>query len=924
MKKSCCIGIGLRSYLTIVMAVCLSGIQPFSASAADYNWTGEAGASWHALYRLDPPDPELYINNFGIIGNPPDFPGMNDNISIAAGFTNPSVYEDDVFINVLTLSGELTVINPTYLHIYSDVVNNGSGFKAYDAGIIALHGNSFVNDGLTKLYYGGMYGGGFLAFYEDCTITGTGSILVETGQMRTENTAVVTHSAGHTIRGGLNSYLDANLVNNGLIRSENSGYFFEVGGQPIQNNALIEATNGSYLLLAGTPLTQSATGQLMSDNAVLRLTGSATIDGGSLETANGGVIESTGSITNTIRNVTNNGDLRVSDGALMLVTGSGMTNNGTVSILYGGMYGGGILRFMEDGLLGGTGTVIVETGELSTSGVNTMTNGPDHTIRGGYNSIIQADMINNGTICSDYNGYYLDLSIWDITNNNLIVAENSSTLKLTGMTVNQSASGYMLADNATIRFDDDSAVHGGALESANNGYFEGSGFGSFTVSDLENNGDLRVRDGCTMIVLGSELVNNGTISVLYGGMYGGGIVEWYESGTISGTGSLVVETGLLSTLDGVTLTNAPGHTIRGGSNSYFRADTINNGAIRSDYSGYYFQFDSCTIVNNYTVSAGNSSTMILADMTLNQSPDGELRAFDNGLVRLAGGAVINGGVLNTASGGTIGSTGQIVNTISDLTNTGTVRAGDGATLAVTGNTLINDGLIQIHYGGMYGGGFLRIDDNVTINGSGEVQIETGQISSANGSVLQNGYGHTITGKDTISVDLDNLGTVEAEGGTLNLSGNVSQFSGDTLTGGTWIARNNSSLNVTSASDIATNQGRVFLDGASAQFPRINTLTDNAGSFSLMNGRSFTTAGNLQNSGTILSDTSCTLSVTGDYTAVAASDTVVNGQLSATQTSTIHGMISGNGHVGGVLVIGADGVISPGSSVGTLTVEDLTM
>ena len=268
-----------------------------------------------------------------------------------------------------------------------------------------------------------------------------------------------------------------------------------------------------------------------------------------------------------------------------------------------------------------------------------------------------------------------------------------------------------------------------------------------------------------------------------------------------------------------------------------------------------------------------------------------------------------------------------MNTISDLTNTGTVRAGDGATLAVTGQMLINDGLIQIHYGGMYGGGCLRIDDNVMIDGFGEVQIETGQISSANGSILQNGYNHTISGRDTISVDLDNLGTVEAEGGTLNVTGNVSQFSGDTLTGGTWIARTNSSLNVTGVSNIITSQGTVILDGPGSQFSRIDTMEVNDEYFQVMNGRSFTTAGNLVNSGFVIADTGSQIIVNGTYSTSSDqfSYTRVEGQFSATDQSSIQGMIYGSGHVGGLLTIENDGMIAPGSQdVGSLEFEDLTM
>ncbi len=185
---------------------------------------------------------------------------------------------------------------------------------------------------------------------------------------------------------------------------------------------------------------------------------------------------------------------------------------------------------------------------------------------------------------------------------------------------------------------------------------------------------------------------------------------------------------------------------------------------------------------------------------------------------------------------------------------------------MTGSSLSNDGTFSFESSGI-GSSALRIDSNVAVGGTGEIYLYRGHINAGAGSPkLTNLSAHTIRSDNgnTVNCQLDNQGTIEASNGNFTLTGSIDQFTGSTLTGGTWIVRADSSLNIDIGSDIATNQGTVVLDGVESQFDRIDTLADNQGTFEILNGREFSTVGSLTNSGTIIIGAGSTLTIGGIY------------------------------------------------------------
>jgi hypothetical protein len=212
----------------------------------------------------------------------------------------------------------------------------------------------------------------------------------------------------------------------------------------------------------------------------------------------------------------------------------------------------------------------------------------------------------------------------------------------------------------------------------------------------------------------------------------------------------------------------------------------------------------------------------------------------------------------------------------------------------------------------------------------------------------------------------NNGTLQAQnGGTLSAS-TPTNFSGGTLSGGTWQAFDNSTLRVALPSSIVTNAATILLDGANSNFYRdsgtadaLASLATNAaaGSFTIRNGRNF--SGNLANAGTLvigggstftesgtLSQTGTlnvqggsTLSVSGDqqnagavsidagstlvvggtYLQTAGS-TTLNGALTAPTLFDLEGgTLSGSGTVNGSLQNAASVLIGDATTTGTLTI-----
>jgi RHS repeat-associated protein len=219
-----------------------------------------------------------------------------------------------------------------------------------------------------------------------------------------------------------------------------------------------------------------------------------------------------------------------------------------------------------------------------------------------------------------------------------------------------------------------------------------------------------------------------------------------------------------------------------------------------------------------------------------------------------------------------------------------------------GGRLINSGTIVEK-----GTSRLLLWDSVGIENQATGRYELASdasIATANGSPSIVNEGTLIkmagTGTSTISVfPLDNKGTLEVDGGTLDLSNSqVAEINNNQLSGGTWIAKNGAILKFPGGTNITTNQANLMLDGAASTITGIQNLAANNGTLSLRDGASLTTVGDLSNTGGITLGSGGLLNVTGNYTQAAGSllDIELSGNtagkfgtLAVTGSTTLAGM-----------------------------------
>ncbi len=306
-----------------------------------------------------------------------------------------------------------------------------------------------------------------------------------------------------------------------------------------------------------------------------------------------------------------------------------------------------------------------------------------------------------------------------------------------------------------------------------------------------------------------------------------------------------------------------------------------------------------------TLSGGGTSTgafNVLSGATLN---------FSGGTHSLGGAAFSNAGTINfnggtenfngatattvpgaatlSSIGTTLGGSGTV--NFSNLTWTNGTMSGSGTTTAtgiifsgngdplLNGRTLTNSGTATFsdmnYLHGKNGAIFNNMEGAVVdLQGTNDFKNDGGTLPVVNNAGT---FRKSVSiGNINIQFAMNNTGTVQVQNGTLTFQGGVTQLVGDTLTGGTWNVKANSTLNITTGSNIITNQGDVTLDGVGSTFAKINSLANNQGDFSVLNGRNFTTVGDLANSGTVTVGSGSDFDVTGGIT--GAGDLIVNGTL----------------------------------------------
>lgn len=258
---------------------------------------------------------------------------------------------------------------------------------------------------------------------------------------------------------------------------------------------------------------------------------------------------------------------------------------------------------------------------------------------------------------------------------------------------------------------------------------------------------------------------------------------------------------------------------------------------------------------NFIVAGG--AFLDLTNMGGNQVFTGSYTGSGEGLVRMigtngtgaaftvgAGGATFNfpPGLLHWRHGIIDGRVAPLLNRGS-MTIIGFGDAGQRQTLLGTLNnagTILHEGNAALWLQGISQGNLTNLAEGVY-----QFQGDGGSISLTSSGAQVHNFGiirkATGAGDAFVATTLvNNTGTIEVDAGRFIIGGvgsvTLSQADGETLTGGTWIAKAGASLLINDYARFTTNRATVVLDGPGSRFPSMEQVRTNLGSLTITGGR----------------------------------------------------------------------------------------
>ena len=677
------------------------------------------------------------------------------------------------------------------------------------------------------------------------------------------------------------------------------------------------------------------------------------------------------------KNLTVDGDdsLTITDNHSLTVNGSSVTNKGKLALSSGGDGTSLVIAGSKVVLSGGGTVTLTDSGSPQNfiegaAGTDVLTN--QETIQGSGNiGNGQMGLVNTGTIDADNADHGLTIRTSSGTSNTgVLEATKGSLLVLQGDVFNNLGGTIQATGGGAVQLYGGATIEGGTLttDTGKGSVIETvNGDRSITLDGstqgtLTNAGNFSIVDNSTAFVKGT-INNTGTIALNSGGssailelsgnttLSGGGTVTLTDSGspqnfiegaagtdvltnqeTIQGSGNIGNgQMGFIN--DGTVVANGT-HTlsIEPGSSGFTNNGTLQvvAGSGMRVFGGPFTNFAGTTLTGGtYNVGGtleidqlGNTGGEIVtnaANIILNGTSSSFVDAAgQDALSKLAINAkgasfTIKGGRKFTTAGKftnkgtlTVGSATSKFRVHGSLTNFSTT------TLTLTGGTYNLTGTLQFENANI-----VTNAANITLSGSSSRVIsQTGTDALANFAV-NNGNFTIKEGRNfTTAGDFTNSGvlTVGSSNSTFSVTGNLTNFSGNTLTGGTYNLTGTLQFN---GANIVTNAANITLSGPSARIIDQNSnnalanLAASTGQFTINKGFNFTTAGNFTNAGSLTIGTGSMFSVGGLIQ--TSGTTTDDGTLTAAHGLTMNaGSLFGNGTLDGSVT--SSGTVSPGDSI----------
>ena len=395
----------------------------------------------------------------------------------------------------------------------------------------------------------------------------------------------------------------------------------------------------------------------------------------------------------------------------------GLANNGQINIINAGPNINAGLFFSGSQTITGSGEIVMAGPRIRASGV--LTNGSDHTIRGG-GGLLQdtGGMINNGTILAEGSGVLtIDPSAAGFTNNATMQATGTGGFSFVDGTFNNNSTIEVFAGSRLLLLLGGATIVGGTLQTTGSGQILNQSNNTLDGVTLDGTLD---HQGATLTIL-NGLTNNGQLNVRTAST----ILFFDGAQTVGGTGQIVLGTN--STNTSITtnsnfVTNGAAHEIRG------------RGRLLDDTGG---------MINDGTILADLAQVLTIDPNELGFTNNGTVRATGTGGLTMTGGQFTNnpGGRITADSTMTLDASATLTND-------------PGGILAGTGTFVINGALNQL--GTIAPGnstGTLTFSSSITNHGSSVLDIEIAGVGDADLLVV-NG---TATLAGTLNVTLIDSG-----------------------------------------------------------------------------------------------------------------------------------------------------------------------
>jgi len=876
----------------------------------------------------------------------------------------------------VTINGIYTSDTNSNTYIYGSIVNNGTiqlngggGSNAIligESANVTLTGGGIVNMAVAS--------GGGLSYIEQgvggVTLTNVDNTIQGAGIIGNGGLALVNQSTINSNLAGLTLIVNASggVANTGLMEASNGGTLQFSGITVANGGGAITANSGSTVQIANSTHIQGGT--LTNNGTFLGtpVSNVAFLDGSTGAGAinlNGTYTSDTNTDTYLLGTVNNNGTIQVNGGA-----GSNAVLLADSSSLM--LQGGGTVTLST---AGGGGTSYIEQafGGITLTNVNNTIQGSGVIGNGGL------ALINQSTINANTSAQTLVLNAsGGVTNSALLEASNGGILQLQGITVNNAGGQITANSNSTVQIFGNTSIQGGTL--TNNGNFLGTPVGQIafldgsTIAGAINLHGIYTSDTNADTYLLGTINNNNTIQ-LNGGAGSNAIILLDSSNLMlqgGGTLNMSVAGGggsafLQQAFGGVTLTNV-NNTIQGAGVIGNGGLALNNQSIvNANSSGQTLLLNaSGGVTNTALLEASNGGTLQIQGITVNNA-GGNITANSGSTVQVFGNTHIQGGTLNN-NGAFFGTPQGNIAFLDGSTGAGAVTINGTYTSDLNTDTYLlgvinNHGNIQLNGGGGSNAFLLLDTSNVMLQGGGTVTVATlggggiGFIQQAFGGITLENFDNTIQGAGIIgngglSVQNDAGGTILANvsGQTLvlNASGTITNngtfqvnpgaglvvqngpftnFSGNTLTGGTYNVYGPSTLQIfqlgSTGGEIVNNAATILLDAPGSNFvdaaskDALSNFNNNmaAGSFTIQSGRNFTSPSSFANAGAVNVGSSSTFTNggSGNYNQSGGS-TKVDGALIAGggQVNINGGTLLGNG---GMITgnVHMDGTMSPGDT-----------